>query len=46
MGGGQDALQLWTLDEARRRIEADLVPLGKLKRNIVNIAVSRKLICF
>ena len=41
MLGGQDAVVVWTLNEDTRKLSQTTVTLGKVKRNITNLLVSK-----
>jgi hypothetical protein len=39
VGGGQDTVQVWSLDKFNKKLECSVVGLGKLKRSISNMLV-------
>ncbi len=39
LAGGNNAVQVWSVDAAGKRMESEYVGLGKLKRNIGNMTV-------
>ena len=40
--GGQDAIQVWTVDPEAKKLEQATTMLGKIKRTLVTLLVSMK----